>query len=145
MVFEKGNQLAKGNPNSGIDKKHDREDYAAKLLEWAKKASSLNIVGFCAEYDLPVEYMSRWSKENDVFRQALMIAKAKLCDRQEHYVIMNRYDWRLHNRQLGYYNAAIREFDREEKAFEYSLKKEVDDKATNITIKPINYSKAVDG
>jgi hypothetical protein len=144
MAPPKGNKFGVGH-GIGRDKKYDREEYAVKILEWAKKPTSLGIAGFCAENDLPLEYMSRWSKESDAFRQALMITRAKLADRQEHYLNMGRYDHRLFLRQIGYYNAAIRDFDHEELEFEYGLKKDLEqNKEMSAKIEIVDYRKKKD-
>jgi hypothetical protein len=140
--FEKGNQAARGLENSGRPQKYDRVEYAKLLDDWSETKDAVNIMQFCAKYNLEGEYISRWAKESDEFSQSLNRARAKLCARQSELVQKGKYDWRDYNRQLGYYNKVIQEFDREELAYEYGLKKGLENKETNITINNIEYTRA---
>lgn len=144
MVFEKGNQLAVGN-KGGLEKTHDREDYAQKLLEWVEKPSSIHMISFCAQHKLPGSVISRWSKENDVFRQAVEIARPILADRQEYLVQIGRMDLKQTARMAGYYNDILNEYERGEKTFDNSLKKDLETtKEMPSKIEVVDYKKAED-
>lgn len=142
MVFEKGNQLAVGN-KGGVEKKYDREEYAQKLLEWVEKPSSLNIIGFCAANRIPGEYIARWSKESDVFRQAVDIARAVIADRQDLMVQTGRMDLKTTARMAGYYNSVLNSYERGELEFEYGLKKGLEEpKDLPTKIEVVDYRRA---
>lgn len=58
----------------GRPKEYDREEIAAKMLEWAKLETSINLNGFCISLDPPISpsRISNWAKEKKV-------KKRKIC------------------------------------------------------------------
>jgi len=54
---------------------------ADKLLKWADKANSFALIQFCANNRFVPSKMGDLARENEGFREALMLTKAKLANR----------------------------------------------------------------
>ena len=106
----------------GRPEKYSREEWAEKLFKWAKKDDSMNLLGFCAENDIPAEYMSRWSNENDSFRQALKIAKVQIGMRREKLVSEGKLYHGAWQRGAGVYDNLIHQHERDEKKYDAEIK-----------------------
>lgn len=76
MPAPKGNQYAVGNKGQPPSKYTPEfiEKEAEELLKWCRKEDSYYLKGFALERGYHPEYLSRWSKKNQVFNHAFIQA-----------------------------------------------------------------------
>ncbi len=110
---------------SGRLPEYDREQAAEDLLEWSQLESSLNLNGFCAYYKVPPSYVSRWAKENEIFRQAYELAKARLGERRERLLSQDLLHVKAYDLNANVYDPFLKEERREQLQFEADLAKKV--------------------
>lgn len=67
----------------GRPREFDLNEYADKLLDWAKLPDSFNFNGFCALNLISPKRISEWAKINDAFSEAYEITRSILADRRE--------------------------------------------------------------
>ncbi len=139
MAAPKGNQYAKGNPNSGRPLKYDMEQEAIAIEEWSKKESAINLVGFVCERDICPDYIYDWADRSEVFSQALKKAKARLAERRERLMNQNAINYGSFNRYQDIYDPFLKRHEDEKKNYEAYLKKAEEKSTQEITIK-VDYS-----
>lgn len=103
-------------------KEYDREEMAAKLLEWAKKDTSINFNGFCAQELIPPQNISKWKHENECFHEAYDITRSILATRREHGLNAGTVHVKTYDLNAGVYDYFLKEESRDEKKFDASLK-----------------------
>lgn len=147
--FQKGNQLAKGNPLSGRPSLYsldDIEEMGNKLIEWVQNPGSFILLEFCVINKFSAQYLSKWENMSPVFKEALWFAKTTIAERREkldHYGKLNHGTF---NRYQGMYDTTLTEHERGEKEFEYRLRANLEQKNNaQIIIQTINYADANDG
>jgi len=124
--------------------KYNKDEWAEKLYEWSKKDDAINLVGFCADNDIPSEYLSVWAKENDNFSQSLKIAKLKIAQRREKLVSEGKLYHGAWQRGAGVYDSILHTHEREEKKYEAEIKQALEKTNTENLIdllKAINEGK----
>jgi len=85
--FKKGNQIAKGNPNSGRPREYDSEVEAEALLEWCMKPEATILRMFAPLRGYAPSRMDDWLIRCPVFRGAYAVAKAIIGCRREQILI----------------------------------------------------------
>ena len=112
-----------GNPN-GRPRKHDREQIANDMLEWAQQPDSINLNKFCAHYKphIPPSKISNWAKEDDVFRQAYEVTNAFLAYRREEWLNDKRLHVKAYDLNAYVHDHFMNENRKEHAAYESSLK-----------------------
>ncbi len=115
----------------GRPKEHDRKQVAKDLVEWSQLETSLNLNGFCAYYKLPPSYVSRWAKEDDLFRQAYELAKANLGERRERLLSQDLLHVKAYDLNANVYDPFLKEERREQLQFEADLAKKVSETPKN--------------
>ncbi len=122
-------------------RKHDRDDIACKLIEWAKLSTSINLCKFCFENEIVPQKLSEWSKENDMFREALQFARVCLGFRREEKLNSGEIHTVGYNLNASTYDYFLKEEKREEKSYEAELKKGILDNNIDILVETITYAK----
>lgn len=63
---------------------YDRDKVERDLFEWSKKDTSVNLCGFCDEFDLDPDVLLKWAKADlDGLGRTYRLAKARLGSRRE--------------------------------------------------------------
>jgi len=135
-----------GRPKVWTDEKID--DYGDRLIKWAEKTDSFALIQFCAQENMVPSKIGNIARENENFRAALMITKAKLASRMIrklnskeggcHPVFFNKYirvnDWLLDQHLKEVENTEVTELTkRVVKIIDFSsLKKERDEKLKDM-------------
>lgn len=113
MAFEKGNQLAKGNPNSGRPREWTDELIEAEayyLLEWAQDPDAL-VLGECyGSRGYSYEDAMDWSNRFSVFCKCKNMAKAIVGARREKGAIKKKYDSNIVGRSMPQYDPEFKAF-----------------------------------
>ncbi|HET6457266.1 MAG TPA: hypothetical protein VFG24_00100 [Nitrosopumilaceae archaeon] len=114
---------------AGAPRKHDREQIARDFIEWATdNPQALSVPMFAAPRGLHSEMMMNWAREDDEFRRSYYIGKeliginrlkATMVNKENE---SNRLERGIYCQTLGNYDLDVREYQREEKRFEASLK-----------------------
>lgn len=111
MGFQKGNQLAKGNPNSGRPALWTQEKIEAEasyLLEWSKQDDSLVLAECYGLRGYSYDHVSDWEKKNSVFAEAKKIAKTRIGARREKKALLNQIDSNIVGKTLITYDPEFR-------------------------------------
>lgn len=103
-------------------RKHDRNQIALDMLDWAKKEDSVNLNAFCAMQELPTSKPSLWAKENDLFRQAYEIVKAHIAARREAWLNTGMLHVKAYDLNATVYDYFLKEEKRLYAEFETLLK-----------------------
>ena len=108
----------------GRPQEYDRKQVAVNLVEWAKKATSINLCGFCTTHDplLPPVYLSRWAKDDEDFRLAYETAKAFLGNRREQMLNDDLLHVKAYDLNATTYDWFLKDEKRQQAEFESSLK-----------------------
>lgn len=67
----------------GAPRKYNPEIIIQEMLEWVKKESSINFVGFCFDKGYLPDLIWRLEKESQDFSDAYTMVKMKLAERRE--------------------------------------------------------------
>lgn len=125
-----------GRPNE-----YDIEMEAQALLEWAQTDRATSMLKFAAERMYPVDYLCRWANESEIFCSALNVAKAMIGARREELASQGLMPEGIQKRTHAMYDKMTHAFEREEKTFDASLKKDVEASKPNIIVNVTDYSK----
>jgi hypothetical protein len=108
----------------GRPRKHNREQIACDIIEWAKKDDSINLNKFCAYCDPPISprKLSEWSKESQEFRESVETAKAFLAFRREEWLTKDMLHVKGYDLSASAYDYFIKEEKRDQAEFEALLK-----------------------
>ena len=125
----------------GRPQEYDRKQVAVNLVEWEKKATSINLCGFCTTHDplLPHVYLSRWAKDDEDFRLAYETAKAFLGNRREQMLNDDLLHVKAYDLNATTYDWFLKDEKRQQAEFESSLKEKENrrtEKAKNPPRKP---------
>ena len=110
----------------GRPQKHDREQIAIDIVEWAKKDDSINICKFCATYNPPIppSMITRFKNESIEFRQAYETARAFLGFRREEWLNQEHLHVKAYDLNATTYDYFLKEEKQEQQKYESMLKKE---------------------
>lgn len=122
----------------GRFRKHDRDDIADKLVEWAKKDDSLNLCGFCADNLIVPSKITIWAKECENFRKAYELSKSFIANRRERKLSNGELHVKAYDLNANTYDFFLKEGKREEKKFESELKSKEQETAQQLTPEQIN-------
>ncbi len=114
-----------GNPN-GRPREHDRVEIAKKLIEWAKRESSMNLCGFSAEMGISPMVILNWTRIDPDFCLAYDEAKCYLGERRERALNSNALHQAAYNRNANVYDLYQRDELRDQLKFEAALKAQAD-------------------
>ena len=114
---------------SGRLRKHDRDQIARDLIEWAQKDDSINFCGFCAEQMIIPQKISEWAKEEETFREAYEYARACLASRREKKLNKNELHVKAYDLNAKTYDQFLKWESREESKFEADVKSKADESA----------------
>lgn len=112
---------------SGRLRKHDRDQIALDMIEWAQKEDSLNLNGFCGMKLLAPSKISNWAKEDDFFRQAYEVTKGILGERRERLLGESKLHVKAYDLNACTYDHFLKENRMEMARFEALLKFAEDD------------------
>lgn len=130
-----GNKYAVG--NSGKPKQFDIEAEAKDLIEWSKKPEALVLRKHGPLRGYHSATMNRWAEENQVYREAYNMAKDLIGARREELLIINQSSAPF-QRYAKWYDQSLEKHEREEKAYEASLKNESEEKPSKVVFE-VNY------
>lgn len=124
----------------GRPREHDRDKIALDMIEWAKKPDSINLCKFCAYYEpiIPPSKISKWADECDDFRQAYEAAKMFLGFRREEMLSQETLHVKAYDLNATVYDYFLDEKKTNTSKFEAALRKESEQKPTEIIIKVAN-------
>jgi len=110
----------------GRPAKWDVEEEARLLLEWVKKPDSVRLLDFANERGFWSGQYADWEKENENFSYALKKAKDVLASRREKLANEGVLNYGIYNRNQLIYDHSLKMSEREEKAYEASLRTKVE-------------------
>jgi macrodomain Ter protein organizer (MatP/YcbG family) len=120
-------------------RKYDRTEICALLLEWSDKGDSINLSGFCAEYNIPPTAIDNWVKnttdEAKAISEILNIVKSKIAARRERYLNNNQIHVKCYEKNAQTYDYFMNQTYRENVEFEIKakiLQERMEDKEANI-------------
>ena len=121
MAAPKGNQYAKGNPNSGRPPKWTEpvlEEEAEALLEYARKPDSITLVDYWPTRGFSDVEACRFEKSSEVFSKAKRMAKNLIGGRREKMGLLGDYDSAIVRSSMATYDyehrMMLKEMKREE-------------------------------
>jgi len=106
----------------GRPRKHDREQIAIDMVEWAHKDDSFNLNGFCAEQLIAPSKITEWARADDEFRLAYETAKAILGTRRERGLATGALHVKAYDLNACVYDQFLKEDKREQAKYEADLK-----------------------
>ena len=115
MAAPKGNKYAKGH-GCGRPKKWIPEEEAELLLEWVKDEDNWILRGFAAYRGYAQQTMWKLAEDNEVFNDALNIAKNIISIRRETMCNFKELDTTLYHRYASIYDYKLKAHDLEMKA-----------------------------
>jgi hypothetical protein len=118
----KGNQYAKGNPNSGRPRQHDRELMAKDIIEWVQDEDNWIIKEWRIKHMMTRDTVMEMCRDSKVFADAYKYANDKIASRRERMHFLGEMKDNLFNRMLRVYDKDIDSQERDNLAYEYSLK-----------------------
>ena len=136
MPAPKGNKNAIGNQGGRVSE-FDKTVEAQALLEWAKTDKALVLRMFAPLRGYSFDTMTRWAEENFEFRQAYIQAKDLVGARRE-LVLIEKGCPSPFQRYASYYDNHLQDFERQEKAYEASLKNPQEQQPTQVIFR-VNY------
>ena len=114
----------------------DLEELAKELIEWSYKSDSLNLIGFSSPKRMSVTKLPDFAVKNSKFREALILAKENIGINRFKAASLNQMPEKFYTRCEGMYDPLYHKYDRDEKIFESSLRKDEEgNKPTQITVK----------
>lgn len=114
-----GNKHALGN-KGGRPSHFDKSVEAKELIEWAQLDDSYVLRMFAPLRGYSYDTMTRWTEEDDEFRQAYILAKDLVGARRELKLISDGSSSPF-QRYATFYDKALQTHEREEKEFEAKL------------------------
>ncbi len=112
-------------------RKHDRDDIAMQLIEWAQKDDSINLNAFCGQLLLDPHKISEWAREEESFRSAYRVAKSLLAARRECWLSNETLHSKAYDLNAAVYDHFLHEAKREQAEFEADLKAKQELQPTN--------------
>ena len=114
---------------AGAPRKYDRDKIAQDFIAWAKdNPNALSVPMFATSIGLNSEMLLNWSKEDPEFRRAYNTGKELIGINRLKATMVSKEDEgkrlekSIYTQTLGNYDLDVREYQREEKKFEASLK-----------------------
>ena len=104
---------------------YDKIAEAKALDEWSKRDDALTLLSFCNQRNFSDDYLAVWEKECPEFSRALKQAKNRIGERRELKANKGEFNYGIYNRAAHIYDTTLRHGEREEKVFEYELKKQL--------------------
>ena len=126
------------------DNAEDKEEWRLKLIAWGEKDNSHKLNEFSASHKIDPKRISDWAKACPRFAEALRYVKSMIASRREMYVNLGEMDKGNYNRYQKMYDYHLQEHEREEMAFEYSLKNDVATAPVQINLIEKPYRKPKD-
>ena len=123
----------------GRFRKHDRDDIANKLVEWAKLSTSINLCKFCFENEIIPQQLSEWSKNDDNFREALQFARVCLGFRREEKLNSGEIHTVGYNLNASTYDYFLKEEKRDQLTFESEVRKKEQTDIVDKYVFGLNY------
>lgn len=133
--FKIGNQLSRCPENTGRPREYDRLQVGKDFVQWAKThPDCLTVPHFTTQYSegLTTARMLAWYDEDPEFREYYKEAKeqisinrlnaTRITDEEAQLSGKKALDKTIYLRHVNNFDPDKRKFDREEKAYEYSLK-----------------------
>lgn len=125
MDFEDEEPSAKDiKKNSYFPASRNLKKLADDLWGWSQRPDSINLCGFCFEYDVDPSKLSFYSKRNEYFEKKLNLAKCVLAARREKMLCEGTLHSKAYDNKAGFYDYFIKEYRREDLEFEVSVKSE---------------------
>lgn len=123
----------------GRPREHDRDEIAEKMVIWAKKESSLNLCGFCAEVEIDPCKITQWATDCENFRKAYRHAKALLGERRERRLSEGTLHQKAYGLNAHVYDQFLKDEARDLIKYEADVRKpsEVMDHVVNVVINKI--------
>lgn len=120
----------------GAPRKHNREQIALDLVEWAKLDDSINVNKFCAYYEppFPVDNLSDWAKFDKAFRRSYDTAKTFIAFRREEWVSKGKLHVKPYDLAAPAYDKVIKREKRENAKFESKIKQKEENKVPDIIV-----------
>lgn len=122
MAAPKGNQYAKGNPNSGRPPKYDLEKEAAELLEFSKRDSCIKLEDFTYNKDYCASDLCDFARKSEVFSSALKKAKERIGSRREDFANIDKLNYGIWNRSARLYSTLLRDDEEDVKDLDLERK-----------------------
>ncbi len=110
----------------GRPAKWDIKVEAQALLEWVKKPDSVRLLDFANERGFWSGNFSDWERDDEDFSYALKKAKDVLASRREKLANEGVLNYGIYNRNQLIYDHTLKVSEREEKAYEASLRTKVE-------------------
>lgn len=118
----------------GRPRKYDLDQLADELLIWSTDPSSLNLIGFSRPRLINVTMLPDWAKIHDRFSEALQLAKQSIALNRFEAACANEVPKEFYTRSEGQYDPLYKQYSREEKEFESSLRKKENDVKPQVVI-----------
>ena len=110
----------------GRPAKYDLKAEAKALLEWIERPENLRLVSFANERNFLSTYFKPWADEDEDFSYALQKAKDVLADRREKLANEGVLNYGIFQRSQLCYDHIQKTTEREEKAYDASLRIKVE-------------------
>lgn len=126
-----GNQNAAGS-------RYDLNQMAIDLDNWSKRPDAFALCEFCVEQDIYAQRIYDWRDESILFAEVLKKVKMRLAARlrKSLHDKDNPYNYGLFMREIASHDKFLHDFEREEKAYDASLKKnQEEEKELTINVK----------
>lgn len=107
---------------AGRPQEYDRIKIAKDLIDWSKKKDSINLCGFCMEYDLDPNCLLEWNRVDEKFSRSYRMAKANLGFRREQMVSAGKLHQLAYSKNSRTYDPFLKSEEKEASEFESSLK-----------------------
>lgn len=111
----------------GRPRVHNHELLAKSLDEWSRKPDSIELLDWVNENDLYPQIVSRLSKEDENFCEALKKTKSKIAARRTKLANEDIINYGIYQRYQGMYDHFLKEDERDEKEYEANLRRKVDE------------------
>lgn len=107
----------------GRPREWDRLELAEKMLEWSLLPDSTNLLGFSDIYCIPPQKVSCLARDDEGFRLAFQLVKARVGMRRERALSKGQLHLRAYDLNAAVYDYHLKEERRDEMAYQASLKK----------------------
>lgn len=106
---------------------HDREAISEDLIIWAKKDDSINMCGFCAQLDPPLnpQKITEWARECTKFRLAYETAKNMVGARREVNLNKGKLHVKAYDLNATVYDHFLKDEKRMQMELEMDIKKQL--------------------
>lgn len=116
----------------GRPREYDLDKEAADLIEWAKDPNNFILRKFFLDRGYVQSTAIRFTHEHKGFCEAYEFARESIGQNREHLAATGAIKEGVYNRYAGLYDQKLREYDREEKAYDASVRADANKDSGNV-------------